>query len=115
MFVNTSDDSYIYDPQEEYEILESSINSLVNIYMELYSQEVCADLHMYYVDEEKMQYARNFFQNHMEPDGEFEDIINANYEMVIQFGSRNVNISEKIRLTKEEYVEKRERINNYHE
>ena len=111
IFINVSDKSYVYDPQGEYDILKDCVNELIDMYKTKYNQDVCADVRLYYVDESEYDYAKEYFRTHVSGEYDFNVNVSPDYEIPIQFGVRNNFYSESMRLTKEEFVEERERIN----
>ncbi len=111
VFINISDESYVYDPQGEYDVLENCVNELIEMYKAKYNQDVCADVRLYYVTGSEYDYAKEYFRTHVSGGFEFNVNVRPDYEIPIQFGVQNTYYSENMRLTKEEFIEERERVN----
>ena len=108
--INVTDDRYVYNPGAEYDLLEQTINEMSKTYYERYGKDVCADLHIYFVDEELFDYSKEYFNTHTETTHDFNLRVSPNYLLVIEMGPLEEYSSNNIRLTREQYIEQREEI-----
>ena len=111
IFINTSDDRYVYDPGSEYDLLNDSINEMSQMYYDVYGKEVCAVMHIYFVDEDLFDYSKEYFKTHTEATHAFNLQVSPNNRVVVEMGSLQEYSSDNLRLTRDEYIEKRERMN----
>lgn len=110
VFINTSNNQYVYGPENDYELLEQSVEKLVEKYRLEFDRDICVDMHVYFLDEQLMEYSREYFETNLKADYDFNKIVSPKYEIVIEMGSRNVRVKESLRKTIEEFAEERERI-----
>ena len=110
VFINPLSTNGIYDYENEYNILEQSIGKLTGMYKEKYEQDVCVVMHIYFIDSNMIEYTSEYFENHLSPDYVFENEIKPQGIIHIQMGAENGFYSESLRMTKEEYIEERERM-----
>ena len=80
------------------------------MYYDVYGKEVCAVMHIYFVDEDLFDYSKEYFKTHTEGTYAFNQQVSPNNRLV-EMGSLQEYSSDNLRLTRDEYIEKRERMN----
>ena len=110
IFVNTDSNQYVKNPEEEYDILCKSIDELLTVYNNN-SQTINVDIYIYFVDEDIFVFSKEFLATHVWLDYEYNRIVGTNSRIILQMGNDTENFSEQLRLTKEEYINTRERMN----
>ena len=107
VFIN---DSINLEYGDEYDSLKQASSMMAEIYEEKYNQPISISMHIYYVDAGMTDYIEEYFINHMFVDDEFEEEIMPNGMIRIQMGSDDGYYYESLRITKEEYINERERM-----
>ena len=109
IFINVSSELYIDDPGRDYDMISESVDTLVDYYMKMYEVSVCVDMHIYYVTDDEMEYAKKFYLNHTEVDYEFQNVITPQHRITLQMGPEDAgSYADTLRLSRDEYIEKRE-------
>ena len=108
--INLSSESFVADPGTEYDILKDSADSLVNMYMQEYGQDIYVDMCIYYLEEGDYEYATEYFKTHITTNEDEEHHLHFNDMILVEFGSENIHgASHNLRLTRDEFIEIRER------
>ena len=111
IFINTSSNSFIDDPGNDYDVVNRSVEEIVNLYKEEYDWEICVDMHIYYVDAEEMDYAKHFFMTHTNTDHSFAEKISSVNRITLQMGPDDYGLYYKsLRLSRDEYIEEKEKL-----
>lgn len=109
--VNPYDDSYISTPDMEYDAIVDASNKLVSLYREKYNQEVCVNLRLFFLNRDDYAYAESYFETHISLDDDDYKVLKHSKEIVIEIGSTDIDqVYDLQRLSREEYIDKRERI-----
>jgi len=111
VLIDVSSELFIDDPAYDYDVFSESVDTIVKHYKDLYEVDICVDMHIYYVTDNEIEYAKNFFSTHTEADYVFNQSVSPNYLITLQMGpENNGHFYRTLRLSKEEYIEKRERM-----
>ncbi len=112
IFIDKTSDSFKDDPGKDYDLISGSVDSMVKYYNEKFNLDICVDMHIYYVTDKEIEFAKNFFSTHTEADYEFNQSVSPNHLITLQMGPEsNGHFSQTLRLSREEYISKRERMN----
>ncbi len=111
IFIDTSCDSYVDDPGKDYDALFESVTEMVEYYKETYERDICVDMHIYYVDDEDLAFAKEYFQTHVTVYFDFNTQIGHKKMIALQMGPEdNGKYYGSLRKTRDEYIEERERM-----
>ena len=111
IFVDKSSEFFVDDPGYDYDVIFESVDAFVKYYKEEYGVDVCVDMHIYYVTDKEIEFAKDFFLTHTMADFEFNQSVSPNYLITLQMGpEENGHFSRALRLSKEEFISERERM-----
>ncbi len=109
IFIDTSSELFIDDPGRDYDVLNDVVNKLVEHYKNVYEHDICVEMHIYYVDDEDLAFAKEYFQTHVTVYFDFNTQIGHKKMIALQMGPEdNGEYFESLRLTRDEYIEERE-------
>lgn len=112
IFIDISSNTFIDDPGRDYDIISDSVDSMVKYYKDKFDRDICVDMHIYYVTDKEIEFAKDFFLTHTMADFEFNQSVSPNYLITLQMGPEsNGYFSHTLRLSREEYISERERMN----
>lgn len=115
VFINRLNDYSEFDYAREYEELERAIDALAGMYSDKYGQTICVKLWLYFIDSEKMDYTREYFVDHLLVSYDFEKELLPMDEIIIQMGPENSWWVDNLRMTKDEYIAEREKMERRYE
>ena len=111
IFIDTSSELFIDDPGRDYDVLNDVVNKLVEHYKNVYEHDICVDMHIYYVDDKDLAFAKEYFQTHVTVYFDFNTQIGHKKMIALQMGPEdNGEYFGSLRLTRDEYIEERERM-----
>ncbi len=110
VFIDKSSEVYSDDAESEYDVFAEAVNELVTKYRDDYGLNIFVSLEIYFLNEEDYKVVVEYFKT-----GKYEDsyksVINCTKCLIMEMGTPTESVTEKLWLTKTDYVAKKEAFN----
>lgn len=108
VFINTESQTYPHDPDSEFEYIDSSMTALSEKYKTEYKEKVWINTFIYYYGEDDYLFTEDYFSHNTDFHYDYNLGVNDSYKYIrMIFGEKTSTSPDHLRITREEYIEKR--------